>query len=1169
MENNLRRQLIMLSKRLIIAFLMQLFLCTVLLANTGNAQGKNIEKVKISMNVQEKSLAQFFKEVESKTDFKFTYTDNLIDLKQPVTVVENNKSLYDVLVAVAIQTQLNFVQVNENIHVKPVTGNKRNPVEVAQQQEVTVSGKVIDDKGEPLPGATITVVGTTTGTITDIDGNYSITVPDGSVLVFSFIGYEPMRVPVDNRSEIDVTLQTDMSSLEEVVVTGYQVQKRSDLTGSISIVDMDKSRDIPSGSALQNLQGRVPGLYIRASGTPSGAASSVNIRGVNTLGNKNPLYVIDGVPTTDPNIFQFMDQNSIESVQVLKDASASSIYGSRASNGVIVVTTKQGNNKISVSINSSISHSYNTRRLSMLNTDQFGRVLWQASVNGGTPTAIHRALYSYNEGVDNNGRPVLNGVTPVPFINNDPNIPSANTDWQNETFQTGVIAQNNIMITGGTKNTSSLISIGHFSNTGTIIKNSYERFTVRINNSVTLFDGLVKVGENLQILKSSERPMGGDQFGIANWDASGTNRTNPTGANPLMLSTIILPILPVRKLDGTFAGPIGTGFSDRMNPVFLADLDKDDLNRDVQTFGNVYLEIFPLNNLVIRSSFGLDYTNNFDRNIERKYVHGFLSRKINNMSVAQRHRTDWTWSNTATYLLEVDNSRVSFLGGVEAVRNFNQIVQTLKQGFAFEDLPYFQLGAGTGIATNNGFATENKLLSYFGNVNYSFKDKYLASATIRYDGSSRFGENNKFGVFPALSLGWILSKEKFITENLPIISNLKIRAGAGRVGNQEIGDYVRFQQYLSNYGTVGPGVRASGSAYDIGGANTGALPSGFVSVRTANPNLRWETTDEINAGIDFGFNNQKIYGSFDYFTRNTKDILVTPPTPGTMGEGSEQTVNGATMANRGFEFALGYSDRKGDFTYSFDGNISRFADEVTFLPPSVVRSFGGNVEKTILGQSSTAFFGYVADGLFQNLEEVSQHAIQPGKGVGRIRYKDLNEDGLINALDQDWLGNALPKFIYGLNMEIGYKNFSLSVFMRGVAGVTVQDGSKNTTDFLGTNVGQNKGVRLLEAWSPENTSSTIPAVSLFNANSETRSSTYLLVNGSYFKVQTIQLSYIVPQSFLQNLKLTSLRFYGNADNSILLFNQRGPYVYSGADPETPGSIFPRPVRITLGVDVQF
>jgi TonB-linked SusC/RagA family outer membrane protein len=1039
---------------------------------------------------------------------------------------------------------------------------------IAQQRNIT--GLVTDTTlGEPIPGVTVLVRGTTRGTVTDINGRYSIEATNEEYLIFSFIGFTELVQQVGNRTSVNISLKEKISDLEAVVVTGYQVQKRSDLTGSISIVNIDETRDIPSGSTLQNLQGRVPGLYIQASGTPSGAASSVNIRGVNTLGNTSPLYVIDGVPTTDPNIFQFMDQNSIESVQVLKDASASSIYGSRASNGVIIVTTKQGANTISVTVNSSVTLANNTRRLSMLNTEQFGRVLWQGSINGGTPTSAHRALYSFNESLDGNGRPILNSVTPVPFINGDSNIPSADTDWQNETFQTGVITQNNVLITGGTKNTSSLISIGHFSNSGIIVNNKYERITARINNSVSIFNGIVKVGQNLQILHSKENPMGGDQFGLAGWNDNGTQRTLPVGGSPQTLSTTILPILPVRKLDGSFAGPIGTGFSDRMNPVFLADLDRDDVNRDVQTFGNVFLEVLPFENFVFRSNFGLDYTNNFDQNFERRYTHGFLSRNINNMSVAQRHRTSWTWSNTASYLLELNKSRISFLGGIEAIRNFTQVIQTLKQGFAVEDLPYFQLGAGTGIATNNGFATENKLLSYFGNVNYAYADKYLASATIRYDGSSRFGENNSFGFFPSLSLGWVLSKERFIADNLPIISFLKLRSGVGRVGNQEIGDYVRFQQFLTNYGTVGPGVRASGSAYDIGGVNTGALPSGFVAVRAANPNLRWETTEEINTGIDFGFLNQKIYGSFDYFSRTTKDILVTPPTPATIGEGAIQTVNGATMANRGFELALGFADSKGNFNYSIDGNITRFSDEVTFLPPSVVRSYGGNVEKTILGQSSTAFFGFVADGLFQNAEEVAQHATQPGKGVGRIRYKDLNNDGIINALDQDWLGNALPSFIYGLNTQVGYKNWSLSVFMRGVVGVTVQDGSKATTDLLGTNVGVNKGTRLLEAWTPENNTSNIPAVSLFNANSETRASTYFLVNGSYFKIQTIQLSYTVPQTILQNLGLTALRFYGVADNSFLLFNQRGPYTFTGPDPETPGSIYPRPIRFTFGVEVKF
>jgi TonB-linked SusC/RagA family outer membrane protein len=1036
-----------------------------------------------------------------------------------------------------------------------------------------ISGTVKDDQGQSLPGVNVVLKGTSIGTTTDVNGGFELQVSSSTdVLVFSFVGMTSQEVTVGSQTAFTITLLAESQQLSEIIVTGYSGERKSDLTGSVSVVNMSDTKDIPSGSTLQNVQGRVPGLYIQTDGSPSGAARAVNIRGVNTLGNTNPLYVIDGVPTTDPNIFQFMDPNSIESMQILKDASAASIYGSRASNGVIIVTTKSGGKeKVNITVNSSMTFAQNTRRIPMMNTDQMGRVLWQASVNDGTPTSAHAARYTFEEHTDVNGVRILDRVIPTQFINNDPNIPSGDTDWQDEVYKTAAISQNNITITAGGPRSTSLISLGYFSNSGLVVRNTYERYTARINNSVNFFEGKLKIGQNLQLLKAKESPMGNDQGAVAGWNADGTARAGAVGtATPLVLATTIQPLLPVRKADGTYAGPLGAGFSDRMNPIFLSELDKDDVNNDFQTFGNIFADLVLHENLTFRTSFGVDYTSNYDVNYERKFAHGFLNRTINSMSVAQRHRLNWTWSNTMNYTKEFNNSRLTVLAGVEAIKNFTQVVQAIKQGFALEDPAYFQLGAGTGIAVNNGFATGNQLLSYFGKANYALMDKYLISATLRYDGSSRFGENNRFGVFPAVSLGWTISNEDFFKNAVPQVSNLKLRAGSGRVGNQEIGDYSSTQQFATNYGTIqGTSTRATGSAYDISGANTGTLRSGYVATRLANPNLRWETTDEINAGFDFGIFKQKITGSFDYFTRKTKDILITPPTPGAMGDGATQTVNGATMENRGFEITLGYQDTKGAFTYSVDANISRFKDEITFLPASVVRSYPGNIEKTILGQSRTAVFGYVADGIFQTPEEVTAHATQPGKGVGRIRYRDLNGDGLIDALDQDWLGTELPGFIYGINTQVGYKRFTFSIFMRGVANITVNDANKSFTDFLGTNVGVGKGTRMLDAWTPQNRDATIPAASLVNANQETRASTYLRVRGDYFKIQTIQLGYTVPETMLTKLGISSLRLYTVADNAILIFNKSGADAFTGPDPETPGSIYPRPIRITFGLDVRF
>ncbi|WP_353195791.1 TonB-dependent receptor [Parapedobacter defluvii] len=1036
-----------------------------------------------------------------------------------------------------------------------------------QAQESQITGQVTDANGEPLELVTVTVVETNLSAKTDQNGTFHIGASVGQTLRFSLVGAEPKTHKITDIAPIQIQLDINLA-LEEVVITGYQVQRKADLTGSVAVVDMKDSKDIPSGSVLQNIQGKVPGLYIQSDGSSSGRARTVSIRGQNTLGNTSPLYIIDGIPTTDPNILQFMDPNTIESMQVLKDASAASIYGSRASNGVIVVTTKQGKDRVSVSVNSSITAASIARRIDMLDTETYGRALWRASVNDGTPTSAHSALYSFEETGEGSAK-TLQRVIPVQYINGDTNIPSANTDWQDEVFKTGIVSNTNVTFSAGNDKSATLFSFGYFSNSGTVINNAYDRFSGRANNSVNLFNGKLKIGENFQIIKAKENPMGGDQYGQAGWDATGKSRLVPVGSNPIQLATTILPILPVRKLDGSFAGPIGSGFSDRMNPVFLADLDKDDTNSDLQTFGNAYLDFKPIENLTFRSNFGIDYTYNNDRNIERTYSHGFINRTVNNLSIAQRNVFNWTWSNTINYLYIQNKSRLNVMGGMEAIKNSIKYYQSLKQGFAVQSDEYFQLGAGTGIASNDGFSLGNQLVSYFGKADYSFDERYLLSATVRYDGSSRFGENNKFGMFPAVSVGWVISNEGFIKNQLDWVSNLKLRAGMGKTGNQEIGDYSRFQTFVTNYGTVESTIRATGTAYDINGDNTGNLHSGYVAKQSANPNLRWETTNELNVGLDFGFLANRLTGSFDYFNRETSDILVTPPTPGVLGEGAAKTVNGATMLNKGFEVSLGYQDQQGDLFYSITGNVSHFHDEITYLPSSVVRSFPGNVEKDILGRSRSSLFGYVTDGLFQSQEEVDAHATQPGKGIGRIRYRDLNSDGTINALDQDWLGTELPGFIYGVNVQVGYKNFSLAVFMRGVGHVTVNDGSKNYTDFLGTASGVNKGSRLLDAWTPENRGSNIPALSLVNANNELRASDYFLVSGDYFKIQQIQLGYTLPERLAKAAKLGSVRIYGVADNALLFFNKSKDKIFTGPDPETPGAIYPRPIRYTVGLDIQF
>jgi TonB-linked SusC/RagA family outer membrane protein len=1049
-------------------------------------------------------------------------------------------------------------------------------------QQINITGNVTNvQTNEALAGVTILEKGTTNGTLTDALGNYSIKATNAnSILIFSFVGLETQELVVGGQKVINITMKEAASMLNEVVVTGYGTQRRSDLTGAISIVKVDETKDRATGSLLQAIQGTVPGVYIKTTGDPGGASSTITIRGVNTLGNTNPLYIIDGVPTIDPSVLQNMNQNSIESMQVLKDASATSIYGSRASNGVIIVTTKTGKGNINVELRSSYSIQKFMRRYDVCTTDQYGRVLWQGAINdamvandalfnpGVANHNPNNALFNYDWHRDANGVAILDGVRPVQFLgstllpgsteygNGNPLYPSANTNWQDEVFQTGLISQNSLTMSGSTDRTSTLVDIAYYDEKGTIITTGFKKVNVRVNNSINFFDTKLKIGENVMLTRTSYVPTPAD-----------------AARSVIALSSDIIPMMPVYKTDGTFAGPLGAGFSDRANPVHMADVNKNNRNLNNGVFGNLFVEIKPIKNLLFRSNIGLEYGLSRANVYYPKWQEGSLGNSTNYVNLNETESYNWTWSNTLTYQLVKGRSRGTVIVGTEAISNLSNSLQAKREQFAVDSPDFYYLNAGTGSQTNGGSGTASKLLSYFGNVNYIFADKYMLTGTVRYDGSSRFGTNNRFGLFPSVGASWVINKENFM-KGIGLISNLKLRAGYGVVGNQAIGDYSRFQLWRPDYaGVVGFFGGSGGTAYDINGVDTGTLPSGFRSSSAANDNLKWESTNELNLGIDFGIVNQKITGGFDYFSRETKNILTTPPILGVMGEGANQTVNGATMQNKGWEFTLGYTDKTGDFGYNLGITLSHFADKITYLPSSVVRNYAGNTEQTIIGHSVTSVFGYVTDGLFQSQPEVDAWASQPGKGIGRIRYKDLNDDKKIDQLDQTWLGTLNPKLLYGVSGGISYKGLSLSFFVIGVQGVLVNDTYKwEKNSFLGSVAGMNKGPSLLNAWTPQNTGSTIPMLSFNNNNNETRSSDYQIVNGSYVKLQTLQLNYDLPQTILSAIKLASVRVYCSGENLLLLFPKKGTSAFTGPDPETPSANFggyPRPVKFTFGADIKF
>lgn len=1022
---------------------------------------------------------------------------------------------------------------------------------ISYAQNYTVNGIVTNKlTGVPLGGATITSKKNVT--TTDSSGRFQIEAAASEELMISFVGMRTKAVKISNNSQtISVQLEDDASALEQVVVTGYQSQRKIDLTGAVSIVKTEDIKNLPASNLVTALQGRVPGMFVEADGRPNGGQRTLVIRGFNTLGNTSPLFVIDGVPTLNQTAFQSMDPNLIESIQVLKDATAASIYGSRASNGVIIVTTKQGKDRLQVNFTSSYGKDLFNDKLPVLDVYGRGRALWQAAINDKINPAQNAALYSYVSHTDANGIPVLDQVIPVEWIGGNPAglTPGSNTDWQDVVFRSGTISNNELNLSYANKIAKGLFGFGYLKNDGMMRYMQFRKFVTRLNTSFTFLDGRLRIGENLQVSYARNTP----------------DRTDLGGSDMVNLARFLQPILPVYKTDGSWAGPIGGGISDRNNPLHMLYIYRDNFNRTSNAFGNAYLEVKPLKNLLFKSSFGLEYQGQYNNAIFPAFVTGFLSRSVNSMSLTQGHQINWVWSNTTNYEVNFRDHKINLLGGVEAVKENGNSFSANREGFAIEDLNYYQLSAGTGNQTVSGSSTGYQLLSLFGKLNYTFSDKYLLALTLRRDGSSRFGSNNPYGLFPSASAAWRLNNEPFLRD-ITFISNLKLRGGWGRVGNQEIGNESAFGVYSPNYGGTVSNRFNTGTAYDITGSNGGTLPSGFSQVRRGNPNLRWETTEEYNGGVDFGFLNEKIYGSFDYFKRRTTDILITPPYAAVIGPNASQTQNGATVDNKGFEATLGYRHQaKSGLAYSIGINASGFRNKVIYLPATVVPGYPGNVEKTVLGHSPNEFFGYIVQGIFQTQEEVNSAAAQPGKGLGRIRYRDINKDNVINALDQDWIGYNLPKAEYGINIQVRFKGFDLALFAQGVFGRDVNNGIKANTDFLQS--GMNMGTRVLQSWTPQNTTSTIPALSNANSNNETRFSTYFIERGDYLKLRSAELGYSVPQRLTDKFRIENLRVFFIGTNLFTLFKKSGKDSFTGQDPSLPGNIYPQATNVTFGLNL--
>lgn len=1016
--------------------------------------------------------------------------------------------------------------------------------QIVSAQPLSVRGKVISETdGQAVIGASVVVKGTTNGTLTDLDGEFSLSVPKGATIQITCIGFATQVFTAESTSPVTIVLEENVQKLSDVIVTGYATQRKADLTGSVAVVKMDDIKDINNSNAIQSLQGRIPGIHVKNTGQPNGDVD-IKIRGVSTLGSSKPLYIIDGIPST--RSMNEIATSDIESIQVLKDASAASIYGSRAANGVIIITTKKGKDGgTQVEFRTSLTAQQWQRSLDLLNTRELGQVQWQAAINDGVDPNYGNFTYQWHR--DANNHAVLDEILIPEYlaVGGVNTMKTSDTDWVKEISRTGFTQNYNVTVTNGNNKGHSLFSVDYYDNNGTVRGTYFNRLTARLNSDYRLFNDKVTIGENLSITKTRNSTINAS-------DLQDNART-------------IQPLVPVHSLDGGWGGP-SSNMSDRQNPVRLIKDNEDNHTDVIRLFGDINLDIEFAKNLHFRSKLGIDYTGYWNRQMEKTYESGYLSEKTARLNTFSNKGGNWIVSNTLNYKFDLSKHHFDLLGGQEILKYSFEEMSAGRDGFLLESADYMYLDAGESNFRNTGSGTSYALASFFGKMNYNYDNKYLASITVRRDGSSRFGTNHRWGTFPAFSLGWRLSEESFFGKAKGIVSDLKLRYGWGQTGNQEIDNYAAYGLYKALYYTDATWGRDNGTAYDITGAGQGTLSSGFIRTQRSNPDLKWEATTQHNAGVDFGFLDQKFTGSFDYFFKKTDDILIKPPYIATIGYGGDRYVNGASMENSGIEFLLTYAQKVGEVDLMITGNIASYKNKITKLPEDVINSYPGNGnDQTILGRPLNSLFGYVADGLFQTQEEVDAHVTQPGKGLGRIRYKNINGDEKISDEDRTWLGVTDPDFLYGLNVTASYRQFDFSMFWHGQQGAKAYNNLKGFTDFFGFFGQQNYGKRTLDGWTPTNTKTSIPALSSSDVNNENRISSYFVEDASFLKLSNLEIGYRIPESVLKLIRIQQARVYLSGQNLLTIKKKS----FSGKDPETPNLAYPVPRAFTFGLNISF
>lgn len=981
---------------------------------------------------------------------------------------------------------------------------------LSAQNKKTITGTILDEKGESIIGASVAVKGTTNGTITDIDGKFSLNVNENDILAISYVGFLAQEIPVTGKSNLQITLKENTEMLDEIVVVGYGVMRKRDLTGAVSSIDSKSMQDKPVANIGEALQGRASGVQIINSGAP-GSNVSIRIRGISTINNSEPLLVIDGVPT-DLSL-NALNMDDVQTVDVLKDASATAIYGSRGANGVVIITTKKGKSGdgvVSFSANWGIQDA--TSMPDMLNASQFASYHNDMIANySGTENLMQRPDFA------------------------DPTTLGKGTDWMDELFRTSMIQNYSVSYSGGTDKSNYYVSAGILDQEGIVTDTSYKRYTVQFNGESKVKPWL-KLGNNVTLSHDAKKQ----------------------GSYSIRDAMAAQPTQPVYNEDGTYSGPGNPAYwyGDIKNPLGNAKVNSQS-TKGYNLLGNIFAEINFFDKVTFKTLGGIDFKFWDKENFSPKYDWKPISQPESYRYEESNKSLTYLWDNTLTYIDTFnENHHLNVMIGSSAQNNVYNKMNASVQGFLSDKNN--QLSNGLNQPTVGGTKNDWALLSFMGRVNYNYTDKYLLTLTVRRDGSSRFSKDNRWGTFPSVAAAWRLSEEAFYQKN-KWVNDIKVRAGYGVTGNQwGINEYAYFTklktgQYVFN----------------------GTPVSTLYPLVMPNPDVKWETVKQWNAGIDLSLIDQRINLSLDGYIKNTTDMLVPMAVPITTGYSDiyVPSINAGKVRNTGWELTVSSRNLTGELEWNTDLNVSYNKNKVISMNDGVPLFTGDDINMTKVlvnaeGNPINSFYGYVTNGLFQNWDQVNNASIQVpgGTAPGDIRFSDLDNNGVINDNDRTYIGNPTPEWSFSMNNSFAYKNFDLQIFLQGVAGNDIYNANRIWQE--GMAVPQNQTAKVLDRWTGEGTSNSVPRAVYSDPNKNARHSDRFVEDGSYLRIKNLTLGYTLPQAISKKAYLQTVRMYMSCQN-LYTFTK-----YSGFDPEVGAngidlSTYPLTRTISFGVNVKF